>query len=190
MISMSGAWSQSRITTSNFAKQEIKTSGNNLFVGGKGEVAVVNNGNGFICAGGTSSMSLASIGDNCFIQLGSGAKGNTTDIYNREVKDSGFANMAVIVGSSNTIYGSAKADSIFSYSNPTYAGTNATQVFMGGGNDVACIAGYGVKVNGEAGNDLITGAELPSLNYARLRAMDPLTMLATINAAAIRYKNA
>lgn len=188
MISMSGAWSQSRITTSNFAKQEIKTTGNNLFVGGNGEVAVVNKGNCFTCAGGTSTMTLASNGDNCNIQLGSGAKGNTTDIYNREIKDSGFANMAVIVGSGNQIYGSEKADSIFSYSSPTYNAA-PTQIFLRGGDDVGCIAGYGVKVNGDAGNDLITGAELPGLNYARLRNMDPLMMLATINAAAVRYKS-
>ena len=126
----------------------------NLFVGGAGEVEVLNQTNGFKCAGGESALFIANKADNCEIQLG----------------DAGST--AISVGECNTIFGGADKDLVVAL------GPNAL-VDLGEGNDRGCVSGQGAVLKGGDGDDTLTGVT-SKLNYNELQGMNLLEMLAAI----------
>ena len=149
-------------TTSNYNAFKVPTGGTgNFFVGGMGEVSVVNQTENFICAGEMSSMYVVNRGNNAYIQGGS--QGNTF-----------FS-----VGHNCTIIGSDRDDEVFSI------GENC-DISLGDGNDRICASGAGTIVDGGDGSDLGTGT-LSGLTYSSLFNLDAMSMLAKIRNSSIKY---
>ena len=169
-------------TTSDFAAQKALDNTGGIFVGGRGMVGVSNSTTGFQCAGGEATMFLVNRGEGAQIQAGTGAIGGIahTNVKGEDI----FVNNKIIsVGNNCKIFGTEDDDVIFSLG-------QSCDIKLGGGNDEAFVSGTGSKVDGEAGDDVISGTPA-GLNYAKLMDLDPVSMLAEIykNSANIVYKS-
>lgn len=167
-----------------YAAQQAPTSGTgNLFIGGLGNVSVMNTSDNFICAGNSATMQVLNRGDNARIQGGTGVLGKSTITLGKD--DNGNAittsanNWILNIGKGCKISGTEDEDVIFS------VGADC-DIDTIGGDDRISASGEGTKVNSGSGNDIISGT-IAGLDYSQLMQLKPISIMNKILNTSISY---
>lgn len=170
--------------TAAYAAQQAPTSGcGNIFVGGSGNVSVMNTTDNFVCAGGNSSMQLLNRGNNALIQGGAGALGKSAIVLGQDSDGRTIStsanNWILNIGEGCKINGSEDEDVIFSL------GANCDIDTVGGADRISA-NGAGTKVNGGSGNDVISGT-MTGLDFSQLIRLSPMSIMNRILTTSISY---